>query len=104
MTGPNCYECLYRAGQPGSTHSVCRHPVAVAAPLQALGLLTLTGRVDAKPVKPGLPDGFHLSAHDYGISKGWCSWPIDFDPIWLRECSGFVKDIPSRTETEGGPE
>lgn len=100
MSAPNCYRCRYRGALPGDAHSSCAHPVALVAPTQALGLLMLTGKVEAKPIPPGLPDGFRLVAHDHGISRGWCAWPLNFDPIWIRECTGFAAHIPSPAETE----
>jgi hypothetical protein len=21
---------------------------------------------------------------EYGINKGWCAWPINFDPVWVK--------------------
>jgi hypothetical protein len=26
----------------------------------------------------------------HGVRRGWFNWPVDFDPVWLRSCSGFV--------------
>lgn len=23
-----------------------------------------------------------------GLKEGWASWPFNFDPLWLEECSG----------------
>jgi len=23
------------------------------------------------------------------IKKGWSSWPLNFDPMWLKSCNGF---------------
>ena len=25
-----------------------------------------------------------------GIRQGWFGWPIDFDPVWVEQCTGFV--------------
>ena len=25
----------------------------------------------------------------HGIERGWFSWPLNFDPVWLRTCNGF---------------
>jgi hypothetical protein len=33
-----------------------------------------------------LPE-IRLSEH--GVLKGWCSWPYDFDPIWIDKCTAF---------------
>lgn len=100
MIAPDCRRCVHRVAAPGTHHIACAHPVARVAPLQAFGLLVLSGRVEAKPVEPGLPDGFRLVANEHGISEGWCTWPLDFDPIWIRECSGFSDGNTSRSETD----
>jgi len=26
---------------------------------------------------------------EHGIMNGWANWPIEFDPIWIKECSGY---------------
>jgi hypothetical protein len=26
-----------------------------------------------------------LKFDSYGVRKGWCKWPVNFDPIWV-EC------------------
>jgi hypothetical protein len=28
-----------------------------------------------------------LSKH--GVMQGWCSWPYDFDPVWIDYCTAF---------------
>ena len=58
-----CYECKYRGSVSGDAHSCCNNATAFA-----LG-------------------------DEYGISKGWFVYPINFDPVWLRYCDGFEKDI-----------
>lgn len=56
-----CYECKHRRDVPGSCHSGCAN-------------------VEADVVG---------DAH--GIKNGWFFWPINFDPVWLQNCTGFEK-------------
>ena len=67
---PNCYECVHRHDLPGDTHSRCDNYFA------------------------------EVKANEHGIVKGWFSWPVNFDPIWLKSCDGFelVKDIGETDE------
>jgi hypothetical protein len=56
---PDCYECAFRGGVPGSCHSSCRKWTA------------------------------QVSANEHGIKMGWFAWPFDFDPVWLVSCDSF---------------
>lgn len=58
-TRPDCYKCIYRRSIPGDEHSRC---------------------VNRKAIAQGDP---------YGIRRGWCCWPFNFDPIWMVSCTGF---------------
>lgn len=28
----------------------------------------------------------NVTLNEYAIRKGWCTWPIDFDIIWVEAC------------------
>lgn len=57
----NCYECKHRRELPGSCHSQCANG-------------------EAKVV-----------GNAHGVRNGWFFWPINFDPVWLQNCTGFEK-------------
>ena len=59
MLEPGCYDCKFRRDLPGDAHSRCTNPKA-----EVIG-------------EPG------------GIRGGWFYHPFNFDPIWLKECTGF---------------
>ena len=65
---PNCYKCTHRRNLPGDCYSRCSHPAA--------------GSSEAK-------DKLRIVGAEHGIKHGWFSWPSNFDPVWLRRCSGF---------------
>ena len=68
---PSCYNCAYRADVIGSCHSQCVN-----------GIAYLLGEgVEPKPIVTGTP---------HGIENGWFFWPLNYDPIWLESCTGFV--------------
>jgi len=70
MNKPNCYECKYRGEVPGDAHSCCNHPAVKQNPFKASAALSIKG-------------------DHTGIRNGWFLWPFNFDPVWLKSCSGF---------------
>jgi hypothetical protein len=65
MDQPNCYTCKWRRPIPGNAHSWCAHPKTSAA------------------------DELAIRGNQHGIQHGWFFWPIDFDPVWLENCTGY---------------
>lgn len=70
----NCYECVHHRRLPGDAHISCVHRHAV---------------VRADPA---------------GIQAGWCFWPLNFDPQWVRECNSFSADEKDRYTGVVGPD
>lgn len=68
MYRPKCYGCQHRRNTPGSHHSRCANLEA-----EAVG-------------------------NPHGIRNGWFFWPFNFDPIWLKSCTGF--EPQSETEKQ----
>jgi hypothetical protein len=87
---PNCYECKWRGEVPGSCHSSCHHPAFAAAhddPLGALfGLLGKRGPLAQSQITA---DECKVEGHLHGIRSGWFVHPYNFDPVWLKSCTGF---------------
>ena len=64
MENSNCYDCKYRGGVAGSTHSSCHAEFSKEAPVP------------------------QFDAH--GIKSGWVIFPWNFDPVWMKsKCSNF---------------
>ena len=79
MNKPNCYECKYRGEVPGDAHSCCNHPTVKQNPFKA-------------------PVALNIKGDSTGIRNGWFLWPFNFDPVWLKSCSGFdAKAKPAET-------
>lgn len=38
-------------------------------------------------------NGFRIERDQQGIDGDWCLWPFNYDPIWLKECTGFKEAI-----------
>lgn len=82
----NCRECPYSKPNPQSSHHLaCHHPIfanAVERFKFALALLnTPTLEVTATP-EDGEPYPL-LKFNPRSVQRGWCNYPIDFDPIWV---------------------
>jgi hypothetical protein len=90
MSKPNCYECKYRKNIPGNCHSQCAHPAfkkSLDDPMaQILGIFASVGR--GGPVSVVSTDCI-VTANPHGIQNGWFNHPFNFDPTWLKSCTGF---------------
>ena len=83
----NCYECKYRGTVAGSAHSRCNvlkdnctdegQVLSLEMGL-AVGKFQLTNKETGEPL---------VNIDEYGVRSGWASWPIDFDPVWVKSCS-----------------
>jgi hypothetical protein len=82
---PNCYKCIYRKQLVGDAHSSCSHPKASPMAL----LLFASGLTEFKI------EGLHVRGNTHGVRSGWFYWPMNFDPVWLDICSGFIDINPS---------
>ena len=74
---PDCYKCKYRHPVSGDAHSSCYHPDTGQKELNLRKMIVAHFVLNIK-------------ADDHGVNKGWFNWPINFDPIWLRNCEGFT--------------
>lgn len=87
MSKPNCYGCKYRGTVPGSAHSRCNvmkdnctdeTQIFTLEMGLAVGKFQLTNKQTGEPL---------VGIDEYGFQSGWASWPIDFDPVWIKSCS-----------------
>jgi len=79
MKNPKCHKCIHRGNVPGNTHSCCTHPSLNAAD-EILSLLGVSS--------PALKE-LKIEGDPHGIEMGWFIWPVNFDPIWLKNCNGY---------------
>lgn len=78
MTKPDCYKCKYRGVLPGDAHSRCNHPANYMNTVSPIDWNT------------GKRKQLIVKGEEYGIKSGWFNYPLNFDPVWLLECNGFV--------------
>lgn len=75
---PDCYKCKYRGNVPGDAHSCCRYPgnnTNLFAMFEPSNLLQAI-KLDIKAIR-------------HGFECGWFMWPVNYDPVWLLNCTGF---------------
>jgi hypothetical protein len=88
MTKPNCHKCQWRRPLPGNAHIRCGHPAADSEAKRGT-LADLIGIVGGAP--PIAHNKLGVTGHPAGITRGWFSWPYNFDPTWLLTCTGFTE-------------
>lgn len=79
MAEPKCYKCKYRGNLPGDTHSCCQYP---GNDTNMFAIFEQSNLIQAIKL--------NIKADPYGVRSGWFLWPINFDPVWLRNCDGFT--------------
>jgi|GEM_PF-1234712 len=87
----NCDECIYQGNLENSRHSTCQHPEVRQALNDSSVLKQLINLIsEGRPIIR-LFNGFKIEREQQGIDGDWCLWPFNFDPIWLKECTGFTQ-------------
>ena len=74
-----CYKCKYRGNVPGDAHSCCCYP---GNDTNIFAILSQSNMLQAIKLE--------IKADAYGIRRGWFLWPINFDPVWLKNCKGYT--------------
>ena len=84
----DCYKCPYREKLPHSAHSKCNvldGPFAISISMKvARGEVT---KIDNY-------EGHSIEFHPNGVENGWCMWPLDYDPVWVK-CHLPIKVVES---------
>ncbi len=89
MEKPICYICRHRGPVPNSRHSSCCHPRVQDIQSRSGDLMMLMdGIVNRRRIPIFFPD-LRVVFEEEGILNGWASWPFNFDPHWLVDCTGF---------------
>ena len=85
-SSPLCYSCAHRRNVPGDAHSACAHLAIHGVEFKVAVIVATQGGFDI-PSTLGAGGRVAVRLDPHGIAKGWASWPLNFDPIWLRECT-----------------
>jgi hypothetical protein len=73
----DCYKCKFRREVVGSAHSAC-HLIDDEGERLKAAVLIQAGTHTAKGVE----------INPQGLRGGWATWPINFDPVWIK-CEHF---------------
>ncbi|MBZ2166978.1 hypothetical protein [Methanobacterium spitsbergense] len=88
----DCDNCVYQGHLENSRHSTCQHPEV----RHVINDSDLLNQVIVNYKKPTIHlfNGFRIEREQQGIEGNWCLWPFNFDPIWIKECTGFKEVVP----------
>ena len=80
----NCKDCKFKGPIAfGSGH----HRTCVALTDDLTGQLLLT----QASIKDKTTGEDAVVQNPHGVKNGWCTWPINFDPIWIESCIFFTE-------------
>jgi hypothetical protein len=81
-----CHSCKHGETIPQSgSHLRCTNPlVAREAP-------HFIAKIAGGEAATNLPGSLDIEGDEHGIKKGWFAWPVNFDPVWLKHCRGYLK-------------
>lgn len=86
----DCWSCRYMERIPGSEHIRCNHPLFtdIVPEFQvAVPIAILSGKV-SQAVHALASAGVEIDAQ--AIRMGYATFPLDFDPIWVRNCVHYT--------------
>ena len=87
MKKSKCYECKFKKSIPGNAHIKCTHPDITVPNSPLLDVISIAGGL--QPVDPALKK-MGLKVNKHGAQMGWCTFPLNYDPVWLEgNCKGF---------------
>ncbi len=86
---PNCFECKHRREIPGDAHSMCAHPAVGGDGDYLDSTMAMVGGGTSEAAR-----SLGIKGNPTGIRNGWFSWPANFDPTWLDECTGYEQRRP----------
>jgi len=75
----DCYTCLHRGELSHSAHSECK-VLANGVIAFAFAMKVASGEITGMDNKEGEQV---LKFDPHGVRNGWCTWPINFDPVWV---------------------
>jgi hypothetical protein len=88
----DCEKCPFKSNIPGDTHISCNHPMYEVDPSIAFKIHTSVILGNSALLKEVI--GLTFSKH--GVQSGWCSFPFNYDPIWIEGECKFLKSHENR--------
>ena len=78
----DCSLCPHSEKVVGSSHHIKRNAMPGLTGIVAT-ISVISG--EAQPITDKETGEVALKFNQHGVKNGWCTWPINFDPIWV-EC------------------
>lgn len=85
----DCLTCRYRGTVPNSRHSSCKHPRVNDIIGDHDALQILLDRLVNNHVVANFYDDLQVEFDRAAIMEGYALFPFNFDPIWLKQCTGY---------------
>lgn len=86
---PNCRVCIHARKKDYTHHLYCAHPEGkMDGDGSIVKVMTLLKYKKTEIIEGPMTELMIIQSK-HGQEKGWCTWPLDFDPIWLENCDGF---------------
>jgi hypothetical protein len=79
----NCNKCKFHESIPGDAHVSCTM-LPIQSRMYAVVIINLSAKVTTQT-------GIEVVCEPHGVDSGWCNWPINYDPIWIKSCNQFVE-------------
>lgn len=87
----NCHKCMFVGDVPGSAHRSCkilREADPKNAPL--IEVMIVLGKAAFTYLDKESNERKNIVEIDeHGKKNGWADWPIQFDPVWIKNCIFF---------------
>ena len=84
----DCSKCkFYGPIAAGSGH---HRTCTVVSEKQGLFMVLNGGKIVATNKETG-EESDAVKQNPHGVKNGWCTWPVNFDPIWIDDCIFFAE-------------
>ncbi len=92
---PKCRKCRHHSRLIGNNHIACKHPSLKALhDLPHAGIAGIIGGFE--PIIPTFQLNNEMlpivQFQQYGVERGWASWPYNFDPVWIQFCVFWISE------------
>jgi len=76
----DCYKCPNRRPAIGSAHSEC----GLLDEVDILTRISISISPASFTIKEEATGKSLITFNPHGIKNGWCAWPLNFDPTWVK--------------------
>lgn len=91
--GGFCSTCKHAGDVYNSCHASCKHPAVNEIISNSDDLMFLLDGIVNKKKIPYIHMSLKVDIKKQGIEGGWASWPFNFDPMWLDNCTGYEEVV-----------